>query len=159
MKRMHWLCVPLCALSVMLSACATPSGHPVAIAEDSRIGVERALDTRLVLKETYIAGVGGSEDLLPYGEYAPEGEDEGGIYYKAPIPLKKRGLLGGLLSFKRSSLVDGGIYVPRYTKKNPHDPWLYFRESDGCMRAYPIPGSFSHSYGKWWSIETRKNQP
>ena len=116
--------------------------------------------TVFVLKETYTAGVMGSEYILPYGLYSPEGQDKNGIYYKAPIPLRKRGLLGGLLSLRRESLVEGGIYVPFYKEKPSFlsSIYLYVREKDGSIRCTVMPANFEADYEKQWFIETRSHE-
>lgn len=159
-SRVRWLCSLLFLASSLLWGCATPSGHPEPVAADSRIGGMEASKTVFVLKKTYTAGVMGSEYILPYGLYSPEGQDKNGIYYKAPIPLRKRGLFGGLLSLRRESLVEGGIYVPFYKEKPSFlsSIYLYVRQKDDSIRYTVMPSNFETGYGKHWFIETRSDE-
>lgn len=136
-----------------LSACVTPSGRPVPIAPD-RTAEDRVIsEKRLVLKETYIAGVMGAEYILPHGVYRPEGKDEDGIYFKAPIRIKKRGLFRGLLFPWTKGMVDGGIWT---RKDDPcsSDPWIYVRKDNGDIRMEVLYPTFGWGCGKFWYVES-----
>lgn len=160
MKPLPSFCLFLFSALVVLSGCVGPSSHPAPIAEGRLIGGMEASKTVFLLNETYTAGVMGSEYILPYGEYSAEGQDKKGIYYKAPIPLKKRGLFGGLLSLRRESLIEGGIYVPFYKDKPSFLSSIHFyiREKDGSIRTTCMPGNFGSGYGKHWSIRIRTDE-
>jgi hypothetical protein len=113
-----------------------------------------ASKTVFVLDETYISETGGIEYVLAYGTYRFEGQDKNGIYYKAPIPLKKRGMFGGLLSLGREFSAEGGVYVPLFEGKPSFsdDVLLYLRKKDGSVDCKIIPGTFMHGYGEHWDI-------
>jgi hypothetical protein len=157
MKRLPWPCLFLFAAIIVFSGCATPSSNPGPLVPGTQINGMEASNTVFVLDETYIAGTGGIEYVLPYGTYCPEGQDKNGIYYKAPVPLKKRGMFGGLLSLGRESFAEGGVYIPLFEEKPSFfgDAWLYLRNKDGSVRCKIIPGTLMHDYGKHWAIKPR----
>jgi hypothetical protein len=132
-------------LVLTLLSCVGPTREPIPLAPESPTA-----NNHLVLDQTYIAGVNGAEYLLPYGSYQAEGSDKRGIYYRAPIPIKKRGLFGGALS-PDESLVEGGIYVP-----NPSFlllVWLYIYDEHGRIEATTLPQDFVMTEGRLWRIE------
>jgi len=92
MKRSGQLLLAVCF--TMLSACVGPSGRIAPIPLDRRVDDAPAIQTRLQLKETFVFNVGVTRYMLPYGPYYPDGQDERGIYYRAPIPIARRGFLG-----------------------------------------------------------------
>lgn len=126
----------LVLLLPVLSACLGPARHIAPIAPERTVDNAPAIQTRLQLKETYIFNVGLRRYMLPYGPYYPEGQDQRGIYYRAPIPIVRRGLFGG------ESLIPGGIYVPMDVAWSAGLVWLYLRNDDGSMDVEVIPGPF-----------------
>jgi hypothetical protein len=154
MKRLAWRCLFLLAAIILFSGCAIPSSHPGPLVPGTQIHGMEASKTVFVLDQTYISETGGIEYVLPYGTYRPEGQDKNGIYYKAPIPLKKRGMFGGLLSLGRESFAEGGVYVPLFEGKPSFsgDVWLYLRQKDGSVDCKILAGPLMHDYGKHWDI-------
>jgi len=132
---------------ILLGGCVGPTERPQPLPATPRHD-----PPRLVLKETYTIGVWGAEYLLPYGSYEVEAVDERGVYYRAPIPLKKRGLFGGAFSSKES-LVEGGIYFANAGLGSWIGPWLYIFTSQGGMRTTTIPGPFASGEGDRWYFE------
>ncbi len=133
------------AFAIALVGCIGPSGQQVPIS--ATIGkVER-----FILREPYTAGIMGAEHYLPAGVYEPIERDEGGIYYRAPEPIQRRGLLGGVLPGPDSA-VEGGVYI-RDGHPFPWLVWLWVRKPDGNVRTASLPGSFSAAEGRSWQIE------
>ena len=112
-----------------------------------------AIQTRLQLKETYTFNAGFTLYMLPYGIYYPEGQDGGGIYYRAPIPIVRRGFFGA------DSFVHGGIYVPTDVTWSLGFVWLYVRDDDGSIRGKTMPSGFVMTYGDRWYRETYTGMP
>jgi hypothetical protein len=134
------------AVSVVVG-CVGPTREPIPLAPKSA-----AANRHLILKETYIAGVRGAEYLLPYGSYRAEASDERGVYYRAPIPIKKRGLFGGALP-TGESLVEGGIYLPSSSFQRSLGVWLYVYDEHGHIDSMNLPGNFAMTEGELWSVE------
>ena len=127
--------------------CVGPSGKLSPLGVDSP-----ALGSQLILDETYIAGIGIYEYLLPYGSYSAESEDERGVYYRSPIPVKRRGLFGGALG-RGETLIEGGIYIPHSSFHKAIGFWLYLIREDGRIQIELIPGSLASGEDDFWHLE------
>ncbi len=89
---------------------------------------------------------------IPFGIYDAEGQDERGIYFKAPYPLQERWLL--LFIPVYASAVEGGIYVE--TEGNVPASlkyWVYIRRADGRVDADLLPSTFGDGYGQVLFVE------
>jgi hypothetical protein len=124
--------------------CVGPTLEPQPLSPEAKAAAKR-----LVLKQTYTAGVGGVEYSFPYGRYDAEGTDKRGVYYRAPIPIKKTGLFG----LAHESLVEGGIYLPDSSFQNLFEVWFYTYDERGRIDAEPLPGNFNMTKGDFWSLE------
>jgi hypothetical protein len=145
--------VLLVASLFVLSACLGPTRHIAPIPPERTVDNAGAIQTRLQLKETYTFNRGFTVYMLPYGPYYPEGQDQRGIYYRAPIPIVRRGLFGG------ESLIRGGIYVPTDMTWSAGLVWLYLRNDDGSVDVEGIPGPFATTYGDRWYREPYTGSP
>ena len=136
-----------------LCTCAGPSTRIAPIPRDRRVDEVLAIRTRIKLKETYVFNVGATLYVLPYGPYLPEGQDDKGIYYRAPIPIVTRGWLGS------EALVQGGIYVPTELTWTVGLVWLYVRQDGGSIDMELMPSGFSLTYGDRWFREAMDGAP
>lgn len=148
-----------CRLAILGSClvgagCFGPSGRPIPVAGDSSDTPPRE---QFILREPYTAGVMGAEHLLPAGVYEADGRDDGGIYFRAPSLIQRRGLFGGVLPGPDSA-VEGGIYV-RDGNPFPWIVWLWIRKPDGSIRTDPLPGNFSSGEGKYWNLQVYQPLP
>ena len=136
------------------AGCFGPSGRPVPVAQS---GLDTPPPARFVLRKSYTVGVMGAEHVLPAGVYEPDARDDGGIYFRAPSFIQRRGLLGGLLPGPDSA-VEGGVYL-RDGNPFPWIVWLWIREPDGAIRTTSLPGNFSNGEGKYWDVQVYQPLP
>lgn len=83
-----------------------------------------AINTRVVVLQSYAFNVGFTIYHLPYGNYYPEGQDENGIYYRAPIPIVATGFSG------TEEFVQSGIYLlgKSLNISSPFGTFIYFND-------------------------------
>lgn len=107
--------------------------------------------TRLVMEQSYVAGMNASHYQLPSGVYPAEAQDSRGVYYRAPAPIR----ISGLVALGGEELVEGGIYVPHSSARRAMGGlWLYVIDGEGGVTADAIPGPLSWDEGDRWRIET-----
>jgi hypothetical protein len=129
--------------AALLVGCIGPTDKPEPLAPSSG-----AADTQLVLRESYWATMDAVVVHLPYGAYPAAFEDERGVYYRAPYPIKTRWLFGS------ERLVDGGIYMPSSpTERGLGWLWVYLVGDEGAIETHLLPGEIGWTEGSLWRIE------
>jgi len=125
-----------------------PANRISLIQPDRRIDDVNAMNTRVVLLQSFSFNVGLIIYTLPFGEYYPEGQDYMGIYYRAPIPIKINELSG------EKKFIQSGIYLQGNSLKtsSPFAAWIYFNDNES-IRTELIHYKFIWSYGDTWYRE------
>lgn len=131
-------------IAVTLFACVGPTQKPLPLSPSSE-----AAKTQFVLEESYWATMDGVIVHLPYGVYRAELEDERGVYYRAPYPIKRKWLL-----FGSEQLVEGGIFLPTSSaEKWLGFLWVYMVREAGPFETHQLPGAIHSGEGSLWRIE------
>jgi hypothetical protein len=128
---------------VILVACVGPTNKPLPLSPSSE-----SANTQFVLEESYWATMDGVVVHLPYGVYRPALEDDRGVYYSTPHPIKRKWLL-----FGSERLVDGGIFVPKSSSQRWLGLWVYIVGEDGFIETHLLPGKINSGEGTLWRIE------
>ena len=125
-----------------------PANRISLIQPERRLDDINAINTRVVLLQSFSFNVGLTIYTLPYGDYYPEGQDERGIYYRAPIPVKINELSG------ENKFIQSGIYLQGKTLKtsSPFATWVYFNNNES-IRTELIHYKFAWGYGNTWYRE------
>jgi hypothetical protein len=125
-----------------------PANRISPIQPEHRLDDIAAMNTRVVLLQSYTFNVGLTYYHLPYGNYYPEGQDERGIYYRAPNPVISSGYSG------KKKLIQSGIYLQGNSLKvsSPFATWIYF-DDNGSISTELIYSGFALDYGNSWYRE------
>ena len=81
---------------------------------------------------------------LPAGIYKAEKEDTNGVFFKAPAGMK-------LLALSGSTVVEGGIYLPKPGGSGVRGH-VYLKGPIMGWQSYLLPDAFFLIYGKKWMI-------
>ncbi len=90
---------------VCLTACGSPA--LLALNPASSIEGQRVNEYPLVVRQSFMASIGGTDFAFPAGSYRAAFEDASGVYFRADAPVVMQDALFG------SSLRVGGVYVAR----------------------------------------------
>ena len=102
---MKQICKLIIIVSLLSFYGCYPANRISLIQPERKLDDINAMNTRVVLLQSYYFNVGLTKYHLPYGKYYPEGQDERGIYYRAPIPVITTGFSG------ENKIVQSGIYL------------------------------------------------
>lgn len=145
---MKQLCKLIIITSILSFYGCYPANRISLIQPERKLDDINAMNTRVVLSESYTFNVGLTSYHLPKGNYYPEGQDKRGIYYRAPIPIVAKGLSD------EKKYVESGIYLQGKTLKtaSPLATWIYFK-NNGSVKTELIYAGFALHYGKFWYRE------
>ena len=145
---MKQLCRMIIIISILSFYGCYPANRISLIQPERKLDDINATNTRVVLSQSYSFNVGLTIYTLPYGFYYPEGQDERGIYYRAPIPIKINELSG------EKKFIQSGIYLQGKTLKTSSSfaTWIYFNNNES-IETELIDYKFVWGYGNIWYRE------
>lgn len=145
---MKLLCKIIIIVSILSSFGCYPANRISLIQPECKLEDINAMNTRVVLSQSYSFNVGLKVYHLPDGNYYPEGQDERGIYYKAPVPVVTKGFSG------EKEYVQSGIYLQGKNLKvsSTFATWVYTNKN-GSIETELIYSGFALDYGNTWYRE------
>lgn len=148
----------LCKLIIIITLFSFNGCYPAnrisPIHPEHRLDDINSMNTRIVLLRSFTFNVGLTNYHLPHGNYYPEGQDERGIYYRAPMPIVTTGFSD------EKKLVQSGIYLQGKTLEisSPFATWIYFN-NNGSIKTELIYAGFALDYGDTWYREAYRDNP
>ena len=137
------------AFASLLAGCFGPAFKGMTpLTPERHVGADRASDMRLFLLRDFDMGA----YYLPPGIYDPDGQDNRGIYFKAPAPMQERLMLGPI-PVHGPTPVEGGIFVDTEGAPDFLKYWVYVRLDNEHVHSELLPTTFSDGYGRYVFVE------
>jgi hypothetical protein len=151
MKKLAILAILFSLLS-SFTGCSTGNSQQLAGGETKPTGYPVDAQSSIELATYFKYWPELSGYYLPAGIYKAEKEDTNGVFFKAPAGLK-------LLSLTGSTLVEGGIYLPKLEAVHIRG-YVYLHMPLMGWESYMLPDDFfMQNGGKWKVLQSNAPPP